>query len=104
MSHKMLPGKIAQNVAPCIISLTVASLVFTDDVILMTSSGCDLQCLLRRFEAAGMRVSTSKSEAMVFRQKMVDCPLRVGSEMLPQDGTFVQVQGRVQVPRGLVHE
>ncbi|KAI3359711.1 hypothetical protein L3Q82_013809 [Scortum barcoo] len=55
----------------------------------------------RRFaaecEAAGMRISTSKSEAMVLDRKRVACPLRVGGEVLPQ------VEG-VQVSRGLVHE
>ncbi len=29
-------------------------------------------------------VSTSKSEAMVFCRKTVDCPLRLGDELLPQ--------------------
>ncbi|KAI3371503.1 hypothetical protein L3Q82_024088 [Scortum barcoo] len=34
-------------------------------------------------EAAGMRISTSKSEAMVLNRKRVACPLRVGGEVLP---------------------
>ncbi|KAI3361864.1 hypothetical protein L3Q82_002189 [Scortum barcoo] len=33
---------------------------------------------------AGMRISTSKSEAMVLDRKRVACPLRVGGEVLPQ--------------------
>ncbi|KAI3355631.1 hypothetical protein L3Q82_004184 [Scortum barcoo] len=48
----------------------------------------DLQHVLERFaaecEAAGMRISTSKSEAMVLDRKRVACPLRVGGEVLPQ--------------------
>ncbi|KAI3373544.1 hypothetical protein L3Q82_022135 [Scortum barcoo] len=34
--------------------------------------------------AAGMRISTSKSEAMVLDRKRVACPLQVGGEVLPQ--------------------
>ena len=52
----------------------------------------DLQHVLGRFvskcEAAGMRISTSKSEAMVFDQKKVACSLRVGGEFLPQVEEF----------------
>ncbi|KAI3377238.1 hypothetical protein L3Q82_009150, partial [Scortum barcoo] len=63
--------------------------------------GQDLQHVLERFaaecEAAGMRISTSKSEAMVLDQKRVVCPLQVGGEVLPQ-------VGGVQVSRGIVQE
>ncbi|KAI3372279.1 hypothetical protein L3Q82_022788 [Scortum barcoo] len=50
------------------------SQLFADDVVLLASSGQDLQyVLLRRFaaecEVAGMRISTSKSEAMVLDWK-----------------------------------
>ncbi|KAI3355204.1 hypothetical protein L3Q82_018065 [Scortum barcoo] len=52
----------------------------------------DLQHVLERFaaecEAAGMRISTSKSEAMVLDRKRVACPLRVGGEVLPQVEEF----------------
>ncbi|KAI3360191.1 hypothetical protein L3Q82_014509 [Scortum barcoo] len=53
----------------------------------------DLQhVLLERFaaecEAAGMRISTSKSEAMVLDRKRVACPLQVGGEVLPQVEEF----------------
>ncbi|KAI3358894.1 hypothetical protein L3Q82_015286 [Scortum barcoo] len=56
----------------------ISSLLFADDVVLMASSGQDLQHVLeRRFaaecEAAGMRISTSKSEAMVLNRKRVAC-------------------------------
>ncbi|KAK3517314.1 hypothetical protein QTP70_002959 [Hemibagrus guttatus] len=39
-------------------------------------------------EAAGMRVSTSKSEAMVLDRKKVACTLQVGGELLPQVEEF----------------
>ncbi|KAI3356554.1 hypothetical protein L3Q82_017759, partial [Scortum barcoo] len=70
----------------------ISSLLFADDVVLMVSSGQDLQHVLERFaaecEAAGMRISTSKSEAMVLDRKRVACPLRVGGEVLPQVEEF----------------
>ncbi|KAI3353494.1 hypothetical protein L3Q82_019285 [Scortum barcoo] len=51
-----------------------------NDVVLLASSSQDLQHVLERFaaecEAAGMRISTSKSEAMVLDRKRVVCPLR----------------------------
>ncbi|KAI3351231.1 hypothetical protein L3Q82_005615 [Scortum barcoo] len=60
----------------------ISSLLFADDVVLMASSGQDLQHVLERFaaecEAAGMRISTSKSEAMVLDRKRVACPLQGG--------------------------
>ena len=58
----------------------------------MAPSNPDLQHALGRFaaecEAAGMRISTSKSEAMVLDRKRVACPLRVGGESLPQVEEF----------------
>ncbi|KAI3371640.1 hypothetical protein L3Q82_023595, partial [Scortum barcoo] len=70
----------------------ISSLLFADDVVLMASSGQDLQHVLGRFaaecEAAGMRISTSKSEAMVLDRKRVACPLQVGGEVLPQVEEF----------------
>ncbi len=60
--------------------------------LLLASSRCDLQHTLGRFaakcEAVGMKVSTSKSEAMVLCWKKVDCSLWVGSELLPQAREF----------------
>ncbi|KAK3527969.1 hypothetical protein QTP86_013084 [Hemibagrus guttatus] len=68
-----------------------SSLIFADDVLLAPSS-LDLQHALGRFaaecEAAGMRVSTSKSEAMVLDRKKVACTLQVGGEVLPQVEEF----------------
>ncbi|KAK3525927.1 hypothetical protein QTP70_010995 [Hemibagrus guttatus] len=56
------------------------------------ASCLDLQHALGHFaaecEAAGMRVSTSKSEAMVLDRKKVACMLQVGGEVLPQVEEF----------------
>ncbi|KAI3351204.1 hypothetical protein L3Q82_005758 [Scortum barcoo] len=76
----------------------ISSLLFADDVVLMASSGQDLQHVLERFaaeceEAAGMRISTSKSEAMVLDRKRVACPLQVGGEVLPQVEEFKYLSG-----------
>ncbi|KAK3556526.1 hypothetical protein QTP70_009073 [Hemibagrus guttatus] len=68
--------------------------------VLLAPSSLDLQHALGRFaaecETAGMRVSTSKSEAMVLDRKKVACTLQVGGEVLPQVEEFKY--------RGLVHE
>ena len=70
----------------------ISSLLFADDVVLLAPSNHDLQLSLERFaaecEAAGMRISTSKSEAMVLSRKRVECPLQVGGEVLPQVEEF----------------
>ncbi|TWW54739.1 hypothetical protein D4764_0188490 [Takifugu flavidus] len=70
----------------------IASLLFADDVVLLASSARDLQLSLDRFtaacEAAGMKISTSKSEAMVLDRKKVECLLRVKEEILPQVEEF----------------
>ncbi|KAK3513103.1 hypothetical protein QTP70_001397 [Hemibagrus guttatus] len=70
----------------------ISSLIFADDVVLLASSGLDLQHALGRFAAecaaAGMRVSTSKSKAMVLDRKKVACTLQVGGEVLPQVEEF----------------
>ena len=59
--------------------LKIASLLFADGVVLMASSAVDLQCSLDQFaaecEAAGIRISTSKFEAMVLSSKPVKCLL-----------------------------
>ncbi|KAK0133573.1 putative uncharacterized transposon-derived protein F52C9.6 [Merluccius polli] len=72
--------------------LRIGSLLFADDVVLLASSDRDLQPSLDWFaaecKAAGMRVSTSKSESMVFNWKRVECTLRVGDEILPQVEEF----------------
>ena len=57
--------------------LRIGSLLFADDVVLLASSGRDLQLSLERFaaecQAAEMRIRTSKSETMVLSQKRVEC-------------------------------
>ncbi|KAK3556362.1 hypothetical protein QTP70_007074 [Hemibagrus guttatus] len=62
------------------------------DVVLLAPSSLDLQHALGHFaavcEAAGMRVSTSKSEATVLYRKKVTCTLQVGREFLPQVEEF----------------
>ncbi|TWW73526.1 hypothetical protein D4764_15G0009200 [Takifugu flavidus] len=72
--------------------MLIGSLLFADDVVLLTPSARDLQQSLDRFaaecEAAGMRISTSKSEAMVLSWKKVECLLRVKEELLPQVEEF----------------
>ncbi|KAI3352513.1 hypothetical protein L3Q82_005198 [Scortum barcoo] len=56
----------------------ISSLLFADDDVVLLAS----------FKLAGMRISTSKSEAMVLDRKRVACPLRVGGEVLPQVEEF----------------
>ncbi|TWW59961.1 R2 Retrovirus-related Pol polyprotein from type I retrotransposable element [Takifugu flavidus] len=84
--------------------LRIASLLFADDVVLLASSARDLQLTLDRVaaacEAAGMRISTSKSEAMVLNRKKVECLLRVKEEILPQVEEYLGVlftsEGRME--------
>ena len=70
----------------------ISSLLFLDNVVLLAPSSQDLQHVLGQFaaecEAAGMRISTSKSEAMVLDRKKVACSLRFGGEFLPQVQEF----------------
>ncbi|KAK3568661.1 hypothetical protein QTP86_011459 [Hemibagrus guttatus] len=68
----------------------ISSLIFADDVVLLAPSSLDLslECFAAECEAAGMRVSTSKSEAMVLDRKKVACTLQVGVEVLPQVEEF----------------
>ncbi len=70
----------------------ILSLLFVDDVVVLATSDQDLQHTLGRFaaecEAVGMRISTSKSEAMVLSRKRVACPLQVGGVLLPQVEEF----------------
>ncbi|KAK3542721.1 hypothetical protein QTP70_000102 [Hemibagrus guttatus] len=70
----------------------ISSLIFADEVVLLAPSSLDLQhalgCFAAECEAAGMRVSASKSEAMVLDRKKVACTLQVGGEVLPQVEEF----------------
>ncbi|KAI3360330.1 hypothetical protein L3Q82_014642 [Scortum barcoo] len=83
-------GHVGQS---CSLHQGADSLHFTDDVVLLASSSQDLQHVLERFaaecEAAGMTISTSKSETpWSTDRKRVVCPLRVGGEVLPQVEEF----------------
>ncbi len=68
--------------------LRIALLLFADDVDLLASLAHDLLHTLEwsavKYEAVGMRISTSESKALVLCWKTVDCPLRLGDELLPQ--------------------
>ncbi|KAK3527104.1 hypothetical protein QTP86_010820 [Hemibagrus guttatus] len=70
----------------------ISLLIFADDVVLLAPSSLDLQHALGHFaaacEVAGMRVSTSKSGAMVLDREKVACTLQVGGEFLPQVEEF----------------
>ncbi|XP_061537112.1 uncharacterized protein LOC133404806 [Phycodurus eques] len=72
--------------------LSIASLLFADDAVLLASSSRDLQLSPERFaaecEAVGMRIGTSESETVVLSRKRVACPLRVGDEILPRVEEF----------------
>ncbi|TWW80235.1 hypothetical protein D4764_01G0000500 [Takifugu flavidus] len=82
----------------------ISSLLFADDVVLLATLNRDLQQMLGRFatecEAAGMRISTSKSESMVLARKKVESLLRVGEEVLPQVEEFkylgILCEGRME--------
>lgn len=56
-------------------------LLLADNVVLLSSSCMDLQLSLEQLatecEAAGIRISSSKSEAMVLSWKRVECSLQV---------------------------
>ena len=87
--------------------LRILSLLFADDVVLLASSNSDLQLSLGQFaaecEAAGMKISTSKSEAMVLSRKRVDCPLQVGGESFLQVEEFKYLRVREKWTRRLTN-
>ena len=70
------------------------------------SCWCELQLPLRQFatkcEAAGVRINTSESEAMVLGWKNVDCQLQVREELQPQmeefkyQGVLLRCEGKVE--------
>ncbi|KAK3520514.1 hypothetical protein QTP70_024128 [Hemibagrus guttatus] len=68
----------------------ISSLLFADDVVLLAPSSQDLQralgCFAAECEAAGMRTSTSKSEAVILDWKKEACTLQVGEEFLSSSG------------------
>ncbi|KAK3529274.1 hypothetical protein QTP70_024827, partial [Hemibagrus guttatus] len=86
----------------------ISWLIFADDVVLLAPSSLDLQHALGHFaaecDAAGMRVSTSKSEAMVLDRKKVACTLQVGGEFLPQVEEFKYLGYCLRVREGWIKE
>ena len=67
--------------------LRIGFLLFADDLVLLASLAHDLQ-VRSESEEAGMRMSTSKSEAMVLSRKKVDSLLQVGKEIQSQVEEF----------------
>ncbi|KAK3557566.1 hypothetical protein QTP70_030495, partial [Hemibagrus guttatus] len=96
--HRVLEGswEFAQHVHLCFVDLEKAFDRVPHGIeweeLELAPSSLDLQHAQGRFaaecEAAGMRVSTSKSEAMVLDRKKVACTLQVGGELLPQVEEF----------------
>ena len=84
----------------------ISSLLFADDVVLLAPSSQDIQHVFGRFavecEGDGMRISNSKSDAMVLDQKEVVCSLWIGGELLPHVeefkylGVVVASEGRME--------
>ena len=72
--------------------LRFPSQLFTDDIVLLASPNSDLQLSLGRFaaerQAAVMRISTSKTEAMVLSWKRLDFPPQVAGVLPPQVEEF----------------
>ena len=79
------------------------SLLFADDVVPLASSNSDLQLTLGCFAAeckvAGMRISSSKSEAMDLSPKKMDYSLQV-RKVAP----LKQRSRGAEVSQGFVHE
>lgn len=70
----------------------VSSLQFADDLWMAASSAQDLQSSLDRVaaecEAAGMRISTSKTETLVLSRQPVDCNIQVSGSQIRQVEEF----------------
>lgn len=66
----------------------MASLFFTDDVVLMAPLALDLHSSLDWFavecKLVGRRISTSKPDAMVLSKNLTQCLLQVGNKSLSQ--------------------
>jgi len=81
-------------------NLRIVSLLFAVDVVLLALLGRDLQLSLERFaaefEAAGMRISTSKSETMVLSRKRVECSLLSQVEEFKYLGVLFTSEGRME--------
>lgn len=69
----------------------IPSLIFTDDVVLLASLNPEqhaMEPFAAECEATEIRISTSKSKAMVLDQKKVICPVQVCGDTLPQVEEF----------------
>lgn len=66
-----------------------SSVLFANDVVLLSLSGGGLQFELEWFAAVGMRISTSKSGAIVHSWKRMERSLQVRDQMLLQTEAFV---------------
>lgn len=81
-------------------------LLLADNVVLLSSSCMDLQLSLEQLatecEAAGIRISSSKSEAMVLSWKRVECSLQVKKKVLPQVQDFQYLRVFLFVSRGRI--
>ncbi|KAK3518681.1 hypothetical protein QTP70_007172 [Hemibagrus guttatus] len=92
--HRVLEGswEFAQPVHMCFVDLEKAFDHVPHGILWEVLWDLDLQHALGHFaaecEAAGMRVSTSKSEAMVLDWKKMACTLQAGGEFLPQVEEF----------------
>uniref|UniRef100_A0A3B4X4M0 Peptidase metallopeptidase domain-containing protein n=1 Tax=Seriola lalandi dorsalis TaxID=1841481 RepID=A0A3B4X4M0_SERLL len=81
VGHAFFPSgrKIINSPSDIITTSHISSLLFAE---VFASSSTDLQLslgwLAAECEVAGMKISTSKSEAMVLSRKWVDCLLQVG--------------------------
>ncbi|KAI3363659.1 hypothetical protein L3Q82_001288 [Scortum barcoo] len=75
--------RIAGRFHLCFLQMMLSCWLHQTRTFSMYWSGLQPKC-----EAAGMRISTSKSEAMVLDWKRVACPLQVGGEVLPQVEEF----------------
>lgn len=75
--------------------LRIPSLLFADKVVLLASSSHDLQPSLKRFavqyEAAGVRVSTSKFKAKVLCRIKVESPIQVRKDSFSQAGGSLSI-------------
>lgn len=71
--------------------LRTPSLLFVDEVLLLSLSDRDLQHALGWFVVkfkCEMRISIAKSKAIILCQKLVECSLWIGNQSLPQVREF----------------
>ncbi|XP_063364409.1 uncharacterized protein LOC134653055 isoform X1 [Cydia amplana] len=75
--------------------LPVKCLLYADDLVLLASSGEELQEMVTRmhgsFERKGMKINVSKTKVMVFEKEenMTNCEILIGQERVQQVKEFV---------------